>query len=455
MTSNSEALVVVVDDEEVIRDSLTITLSRQQMRVLAFPNAQSALDSPDLAHADCCLIDLRMPGMDGMSLLARLKELNAACPVIVMTGHGNVSTAVDAMRNGAYDFLEKPFENEVVRASVRRAIEKSALSREAKKLREELNQTRSGTRTIMIGESPAIEEVQKRVKSLADTNATVLVTGETGTGKELVARWLHERSSREAFHFVAVNMAALPESLAMGELFGYEKGAYTGADVMRVGKFEYSDGGTLLLDELDSAPLALQAGLLRAIDEKTISRIGGNKPIKVDVRIVAATNQNLPELVEKGVFRNDLYHRISVATIEVPPLRQRREDIPLLAHHFLKNSIAFYDREEKELSAGVVDKLTRYDWPGNIRELKNVIASLVLTSEDYVINEWSMPQKGEASLLSLSLREHVGNSEKNIIISAMEKTGGNLTEAAELLKIPQRSLYDKMQKHSLNKEDYK
>jgi len=454
MIDQNAPIVAVIDDEEIIRESLAEILALKGYRVTPFESAEKALASPRLDETACFVTDLRLPGVDGVGFLERVNTTpDLVGPVIIMTGHGDINCAVEAMRKGAYDFFTKPFEKEVMLASVARAVEKSALLLQARELRREIEKRDRTQGDAMIGSSGAMEELRQKINGVAPTNAGVLITGETGVGKELVARALHDRSKRSAKRFVGVNLASLPESLAMGELFGVEKGAFTGADSRRIGKFEYANNGTLLLDEINSAPLSIQVGILRAIEERVITRLGGNEGVPVDTRIVATTNCDLLELSRRGDFREDLYHRLSVVPLAVPPLRDRLDDIPALVAHFLDESQRFYDKEVAGVAPKVLTKMKAYAWPGNIRELKNCVATLVLTAPGDEITDWTPP--GDPSAAATALRHNVEKFERDFLAATLRQAHGNLKNAAGLLDIPQRSLFDKMRKYGLSKEDFK
>ncbi|HFQ88982.1 MAG TPA: sigma-54-dependent Fis family transcriptional regulator, partial [Desulfobulbus sp.] len=326
--------VLFIDDEKHIRQANRQTLELAGLEVTCLGRAESAVDVVDMEWPGVVVCDIRLPGMDGMALLRRLRSIDADLPVIMITGHGDVSTAVQAMRDGAYDFIEKPYSAERLVKTVQRALEKRALTLENRSLRTEL-EAHSAPGPRIIGRTPAMQRLRATIAHIADTGADVLVMGETGTGKELVARSLHEHSRRRTRNFVAVNCGAVAASLIESELFGHEAGAFTDARKARVGKFEYASGGTLLLDEIESMPLQVQVHLLRVLQERTVERLGSNRPVPVDLRVVAATKIDLRRAVDRGDFREDLYYRLNVVCLEIPPLRARREDIPLLFHHFL------------------------------------------------------------------------------------------------------------------------
>jgi len=449
--------IFVVDDDSAVRASVGQMLTIHGYDVVTFESGEEALASPRLVEAICYVVDILMPGMSGLELLEKLVERQVSGPVILMTGHGDIPMAVEAMKKGAYDFIEKPFDDEAALASVRRAAEKSRLLHQAHSLREKLKEARmSGEETLgLIGQSDAIARIRKKIIAYAASDVSVLIIGETGTGKELVARALHDNSSRNKGRFIAVNIAALPETLALGELFGYEKGAFTGAGASRQGKFEYASGGTLLLDEINSAPKSVQAGILRAVEEKTVTRLGSNTDIPVDTRILATTNQDIGLLVKQGAFRQDLLHRLDVASIHIPPLRDRPEDIGLMATGFLRDSCRFYDRAEITFSQRALRDMRAYSWPGNVRELKNKVVAMMLQCEDNEIGRMTFPEEKEGITGVEPLQHYLDRCEKEFITKVLRLNKGNLKSTATTMQTPQRSLYTKMQKYGLDKEDFK
>jgi len=364
--------ILVVDDEQNIRRILERAFTKAGYRVLTAENGHQALRTLEEHACDVVLTDVVMPDMTGLELLKRARQKHPQLQIILMTAYGTIPTAVEAMRAGAYDFLTKPLDFEVLHKVVRNALRESAQAPTPRRKAPRRKQT------VFIGESPAIKEILQTVERVADTRATVLITGESGTGKELIARMLHERSSRADKPFVAVSCAAIPETLLEVELFGAVKGAYTGAETDRIGKFEAANGGTLFLDEIGDIPPLIQVKLLRVLQEREIERLGSNTPIPVDVRLVAATNRNLEEAVEAGTFRSDLYYRLQVVHIHLPPLRERREDIPLLANYFLKKFAEENGRALREISPEAMHILQNACWKGNVRELENTIEAAVV-----------------------------------------------------------------------------
>jgi two-component system C4-dicarboxylate transport response regulator DctD len=387
--------------------------------------------------------DVRLPGMDGLALLQRVVAIDPDLPVILVTGHGDVSMAVEAMRAGAYDFIEKPFAPERLLDIVRRALEKRRLVLENRALRRQLEQT-TGVDGLL-GNSPGMSRVRELVAELADTDVDVLVHGETGTGKERVARGLHESGRRRQGNFVAINCAALPESVFESEMFGVEPGAYTGATRSRAGKIEHAHGGTLFLDEIEGMPLALQAKLLRVLQERVVERLGSNRLIQVDCRIVAATKVDLAAESRAGRFRADLYYRLNVVTLSLPPLRERREDIPLLFHAFCLQAAERYRRPPPQVTPQVTDWLLSGDWSGNVRELQHAAERFVL----------GLGQPELVAATGRSLPQRVGAFEQSLIESALANSRGDVAAAADALGVPRKTLYDKLAKLGIDSAGYR
>src|SRR5438067_4338219 len=365
--------ILVIDDEAAIRDSLKMTLEYEGYEFVGAATGQEGLALAEREAPDLVLLDVKMPGMDGLEVLDRLRAMSETLPVVVISGHGTISTAVDATKKGAFDFIEKPFASERVLVSLRNALDQRQLRDENKSLKRAVE-----VRHQMIGESPALRQVMAAVSRAAPTNATVLITGESGVGKELIARAIHRNSLRSRERFVQVNCAAIPEELIESELFGHEKGSFTGATEKQIGKFEQGDRGTIFLDEIGDMSAKTQAKVLRVLQEGEVERLGSARTIKVDVRVIAATNKNLEEEIEKGTFREDLYFRLAVIPIFVPPLRERPADIPILVRHYLD----LFGRENnvrpKRITQAALEALQRYRWKGNIRELRNTVERLIL-----------------------------------------------------------------------------
>src|SRR5947209_2180138 len=378
--------ILVIDDEAAIRDSLRMTLEYEGYEFLGAATGQEGLALAEREAPDLVLLDVKMPGMDGIEVLERLRNMNESLPIVVVSGHGTISTAVEATKKGAFDFIEKPFASERVLVSLRNALDQRQLRDENRSLKKAVE-----IRHQMIGDSGGLKQVMAAVARAAPTNATVLITGESGVGKELVARTIHRNSLRSRERFVQVNCAAIPEELIESELFGHEKGSFTGATEKQVGKFEQADRGTIFLDEVGDLSAKTQAKVLRVLQEGEVERLGSARTIKVDVRVIAATNKNLEEEIEKGHFREDLYFRLAVIPIHVPPLRERPEDIPLLVRHF----IDFFAREEntkpRRLTPAAMELLQRYRWKGNIRELRNTVERMLIMSPADPIDVVDLP----------------------------------------------------------------
>jgi DNA-binding NtrC family response regulator len=435
--------IIFVEDDPSVRSSVTETLQLADFEVHDFGSAEQALPHIDEGFPGIVISDVRLPGMDGFGLLQRIVERDAGIPVIVVTGHGDISMAVQAMQTGAYDFIEKPFAMERLVEVATRALEKRALTFEVLDLRRQL-QNKQGIEANILGISPAIETLRKQILNLADTAADVLLFGETGTGKELIARSLHDYGRRQRAHFVAINCGGLPESLFESEIFGHEAGAFTNAAKRRIGKIEYANGGTLLLDEIESMPMPLQIKLLRALQERQIERLGSNELIPVDFRVVAATKADLKDLSEQNKFRSDLYYRLNVAVIEIPPLRERREDIPILFEHFALQAAARHGRDLPALQGADMRKLMAADWPGNVRELRNAAERFVLG----LPNQYqSRPDQLQRS--GLTLGQQMDQVEKALIEQELRQYQGRPMEVCKALGIAKKTFYDKVHRHGI------
>jgi len=445
--------VIFIDDEKHIRQANMQTLELADLEVLCFEDAESALPHLSMDWPGVVICDIRLPGMNGLDFLARTHAIDRDLPVILITGHGDISTAVQAMRDGAYDFIEKPYSAERLVKTVQRALEKRSLTLENRILRQELEaQSVPGPR--IIGKTPAMVRLRATIARVADTGADILIVGETGTGKELVARSLHEHSQRRTKNFVAVNCGAVPESIIESELFGHEAGAFTDAKKTRIGKFEHANGGTLFLDEIESMPLRTQVHLLRILQERVLERLGSNKLIPLDVRVVAASKINLLQAAEAGLFREDLYYRLNVVCLEIPPLRARLEDISLLFHHFLLVAGHRYQQEAPLPPPSQMNVLMAYSWPGNVRELRNVAERYVLLGGQY---GWSLDRmlSGAETEQQHSLASQVDCFERGLIEQALAASNGSIKDVMDALSIPRKTLYDKMRKYGLDKRDYK
>ncbi|MAE84882.1 MAG: response regulator [Flammeovirgaceae bacterium] len=373
------AHILVVDDEKTIRQALTEILEDESYEVSQASDGEEAWGLIEGTQFDAVLCDIKMPKMDGIELLDKVVEAGIDVPFIMISAHGTIETAVDATKKGAYDFIQKPPDLNRLLLTVRNALDKSTLQTETKRLKKKINKAFD-----IVGNSGAITEIKQTIEKVAPTDARVLITGENGTGKELVAKWLHDKSGRAGGPLVEVNCAAIPSELIESELFGHEKGSFTSAHKQRSGKFEQANGGTLFLDEIGDMSLSAQAKVLRALQESQITRVGGDKKIKVDVRVLAATNKDLKKEIEDGNFREDLYHRLSVMIIQVPALRDRKDDIPLLVDHFMNQISNEYGTAPKAISDSAIDQLKEYAWTGNIRELRNIVERLIIMSNDEI-----------------------------------------------------------------------
>ncbi|MXN65228.1 response regulator [Stappia sp. GBMRC 2046] len=438
------ATVLLVDDEAELREALTQGLELHGHAVRAFDSATAVKDHLGRDFYGVLVTDIRMPKVDGLELMRNAFEVDPAVPVVLITGHGDVPMAVEAMRAGAYDFIEKPFPVGMLATVVERALEKRRLVLENRALREELGE-RGGLEARLVGRSPAMERLRAMVSSLASTDADILIIGETGSGKEVVARALHEEGTRSGGPFVALNCGGLPAEIIESELFGHEQGAFTGASKQRIGKLEHAHGGTVFLDEIESMPLDLQVKLLRVIETRSIERLGSNKSIPLDVRFIAATKDDLERAGKEGRFRKDLFYRLNVVTLEIPPLSQRREDIPLLFHHLAREARARYRREIPDVSPDYLARLMAKSWPGNVRELRNVADRFVLGLE----NLGSDGAQDDAS----SLAERVAAYERSLIASEIARNAGSLKATYEALGISRKALYEKMKKYDLDKDE--
>ncbi|TCD11376.1 sigma-54-dependent transcriptional regulator [Oricola cellulosilytica] len=439
--ASSRPDIVLVDDDDDLRHALRQGLELEDLAVADFKSPGDALLKLSQDFAGAVISDIRMPGMDGMQFMAKVLEIDAAIPVILVTGHGDITLAVDAMREGAYDFIPKPFRVQDLGAVTRRALEKRRLVLENRVLRSEL-ETGSSMAERIVGRSPAIKALREEITVVADTGADVIIFGETGAGKEVVARALHDFSPRAAGNFVALNCAALPPEIFESELFGHEAGAFTGAQKQRIGKLQHADGGTVFLDEIESMPLDLQAKLLRAIEDRTIVRLGSNRQIPLDVRFIAATKSDLDKESASGRFRADLFYRLNVVTLTIPPLRDRREDIPLLFVHLARQARARYRREMPNLTPSLEHQLLDHKWPGNVRELRNI-------ADRWVLGLWNgFSPEGDAGARTLEgpLADRIAVFERTVIEAEIRKSGGRLKDVYEALQISRKGLYDKMRK---------
>ncbi len=453
--------ILVADDEANLRRVLSAMLERDGYDVHTVSDGAAALKALTERHVDVVVTDLRMPKLDGMEVLKRATAEHPEVPVIIITAHGTVDTAVEALKLGAFDYITKPFEQ----TELRNVIGKAARTLD---LRERAFSIEPGERGRyrIIGEAPQMREVYEVIEKVADTPSSVLITGESGTGKELIARALHENSSRKDSPYICVNCAAIPPDLIESELFGYERGAFTGAVTTKPGRFELSDGGTLFLDEIGEIPVNMQVKLLRALQEQTFERVGGIKTLEVDVRLITATNRDLRHEIDEGRFREDLYYRMNVVHVHLPPLRERKSDIPLLLEHFLAKFNARLDRDVKGFSAAALARLGAHPWRGNIRELENVVERCMLFCDGEEVQTKHLPpeirgaerdadstdEHAEAEAgggLKAAVKEATAKVERELIVRALEQMKGNVTHAARILKISRKSLQTKMKELGL------
>jgi DNA-binding NtrC family response regulator len=442
-----EPSILIVDDDIVVRDSLGKWFESEGFQVSIAPGAAAALEMLASRRFDLALVDIKMPGVDGIELQAKLREIDPSMPVIIMTGFASVETAVRALKNGAYDYITKPFDPDELVHLVNKAISHKRAEREVSKLKENLDEIFPETK--LIGQSPAMKRVIELVETVAPTDATVLITGESGTGKEVVARAIHALSPRRYNPMVVIHCGALTESLLESELFGHERGAFTGAQARKKGKFEVADGGTVFLDEISDISLRVQTDLLRVLQEKEIVRVGDTMPVKVDFRAIAATNKSLERLVEERVFRPDLYYRLNVFSINIPPLRERKEDIPLLVAHFLDKFARQMNRPPQRLAPETMELLMRYDWPGNVRELENAIERALLMRREGDLKPEDFPFQLHPSAPVIATGQRLEDVEKAHIERVLAETRWNLSKTARILDIDRTTLYNKIRKYGL------
>jgi DNA-binding NtrC family response regulator len=450
----SKPVVLIVDDEKSARDGLVRAL-RRDYRVFAAENATSALEVLGSQQIDVLLSDVRMPGMDGIALMQRALANNPELVCIILTAYGDVDMAVEAMKHGATDFMTKPINLDKLELVLDRVLKAKKIELENQQLRVQLDQ-KYGLENI-IGRSTPMQEVFDTIRQVANSRATVLIQGESGTGKELVAKAIHQLSPRSNGPFVAVHCAALSQNLLESELFGHEKGAFTGAMERRIGRFEKGDGGSLFLDEISEIDASVQVKILRALEERQIERVGGDAPVDVDTRLIAATNRDLKGMVDEGDFREDLFYRLYVVVITLPPLRERQDDILLLLNHYLA---VFNEENAKQIggfSPAAYEMLAGYEWPGNIRELRNLVERMVVLARGSVLDVKDIPAQIREKVsgggeVKVDSDLTVDEMEKRMIVQALEKTGGNRTKAAEKLGISRRTLHRKLNEYGLGKE---
>lgn len=444
--------LLIIDDEKNIREGLQRALTLDGYDVMLASDGREALDRIDEGDIDLVITDLKMPRLSGEELMKDALENYPYLPIIILTGHGTIENAVEAMRNGAYDFITKPLNIDKLSLIVKRALENSSLKRQNRELLNQLKKKYSFEN--IIGKSAAMKKVFETVELVAPSRANVLIYGESGTGKEMIADAIHHNSPRRDKPYVKVHCAALPETLLESELFGHEKGAFTGAIMRKRGRFELASLGTIFLDEIGEISLKTQVKLLRVIQEREFERVGGEQSVKVDVRIISATNKNLKEEIERGSFREDLYYRLDVVSIHVPPLRDKKDDIPLMVHKFIEDFSRENNKEIEGITNGALKALMSYKWPGNVRELRNVIESIVVLTKSKVITEQDLPpdilSKDERSYLKLPAGVDLGEAEKRLILFTLENTGGNKTKASEILRIGRKTLHRKLAEYGMS-----
>ena len=450
MTEQRAIRILLVEDDEDVRIGNVQALELAGFTVESFATAEQAHPHIHAGLPAIVLCDVKLPGKSGTSWLHEIRDIDAELPVILVTGHGDIAMAVNAMRDGAYDFIAKPFPSDHLVSVVRRAADRRQLSLQVQQLRDQLD-NRQGIEATLIGRSAQMERVRRSVLALAATSADVVIYGETGTGKDVVARCLHTRSERKHANFVPLSCGGLPDALVESELFGHEAGSFTGAIGSRVGKFEFAHGGTLFLDEIESMPLPIQTKFLRALQERSIERVGSNKAIAVDCRVVAASKEDLKAMSERKEFRADLYYRLGVAFIELPPLRERREDIPLLFENFTLSAASRYGRSAPLLSSGYLAELMGHQWPGNVRELRNVADRFVLG----VLESGIAVNSAAASSSSCSLPQQIEHFERAMISDELTRRHGDVTATAKALGVPKQTLYDKMNRLHVTAEEFR
>ena len=455
--------ILIVDDEPSIRRTVREILEYEEYAVEEAEDGAAAIETIRSMSLDLVLLDIKMPEVDGMDVLKTVADEAPETPVVMISGHGTIEAAVEATKLGAFDFIEKPPDLNRLLVTVRNALDRGQLETQNRRMRQAISEQRTGSLTPIIGESPAITDIKETIERVAPTEARVLITGENGTGKELVAKWMHHRSSRAGGPMVEVNCAAIPSELIESELFGHEKGAFTGATQQRIGKFEQAHEGTLFLDEIGDMSLSAQAKVLRVLQENRIQRVGGDRPIEVDVRVVAATNKDLLDEIEDGTFREDLYHRIGVILINVPPLRERRADVPRITKHIAEEVTTLNALPNREFTDDALDHLKRYDWRGNVRELRNVIERvLILADGDRVeksdVERFVTPGAEANASSPEGLLQHGDWSEardafeKRYLEYKLNEHDWNVTQTAEAINIQRSHLYNKLNKFNIERD---
>ena len=445
--------ILIVDDEKIVRESLFHWFEEDNYLVDTAEDGETALQKYEKEKYDLLLVDMKMPGMSGLDLLSKIKEIDKDALIILITAFASVPTAITALKNGAFDYVTKPVDPDELAHLVSKALEQRALKIENTQLKENIDEIIKPDN--LIGESFQMKKVYELVHSVAATDTTIIIRGESGTGKELVAKAVHINSSRKYFPIITVNCGALSESLLESELFGHEKGSFTGAQFKRKGKFEMADRGTIFLDEIGSISLKMQIELLRVIEKKQFNRVGGNELIKSDFRVITATNEPLEELVKVGKFREDLYYRLNVFTIVIPPLRERRDDIPLLVNFFIKKFSTAMNKKIKTVSKEALDFLMNHNWPGNVRELENAIERAMVVGKTNSIIVDDLPFHLSSNNLSLNSDvKSLSDMERKFILNTLNENGWNISKTAQILEIDRVTLYNKISKYNLSKNDY-
>lgn len=446
---NNGIKVLIIDDDESILDALTEMLELEGFQVNTFNQASKALLSLDKSSPVIILSDVKMPKMNGFSFLSRIQALDEAIPVLLMSGHGDIPMALDAIKCGAYDFIEKPLQPSHLMSQLERAVEKRWLVLENRKLKEDLAQ-QTDLDTFIIGESAAMKSIRQHVLTLAKANIDTIIYGDTGCGKDVVARALHQYSNRHKARFIAINCGGISESLIESELFGHEAGSFTGANKRHIGKIEAANGGTLFLDEIETMPMHVQIKLLRVLQDRTIERVGSTTPIAVELTVIAASKADLEQLGEEGKFRKDLFYRLNVASLIIPPLKDRPEDILPLFHHYARKAAEHYNRPLPTLTQDYLNYLLQHPWPGNVRELKNAVDRFVIG-----ITESSLTMLKQEPDSNGSYEERMEQFERKIIEEGLRHSDGQINQAAELLDLSRKTLYRKMKKYQLDKQNFK
>jgi two-component system nitrogen regulation response regulator NtrX len=450
--------ILVIDDEAAIRDSMRMILEYEGFEFLGAATGEEGIALAEREAIDLVFLDIKMPGMDGLEVLGRLKAASETLPVVMISGHGTVSTAVDATKRGAFDFIEKPLATERILLTIRNAVNYTKIEGENRSLTQAVE-----GRSLMIGSSRPLREIVDAVRRAAPTSATVLILGESGVGKELVARMIHKQSLRARERFVQVNCAAIPDELIESELFGHEKGSFTGATEKQLGKFELADRGTIFLDEVGDMSLKTQAKVLRVLQEGEVERLGSSRTLKVDVRVIAATNKDLEKEIERGTFREDLYFRLSVIPVFVPPLRDRAEDIPLLVHHFADLFTRENNFRPKRFTPDALSTLERYRWKGNVRELRNTIERVMIMTPRDVISGADLPDivRGDGGTFPAddrsdrtgTLRAFKESAEKAFLLEKLRENGWNISKTAEAIGTPRSNLYKKLEQYNIRQDE--